>query len=611
MANLVGIDVGSYTTKVVLIERKRAKNILVKSFSFKTPYTSNFSLDYKEFINQLTSFLSPQKWEQAYVGINTCFSPISVLTLDLPRMRRRELNIAVINEARRKIIPPPGADTIFEYAILKEEVIKKNIRYKILVVRTERNFIDEIMRIFDVFPEALPVFISPLCFTFSNLFSSNSPFISKDIALIDMGFTSVNISIFQEGKLSFYRNIKFGLKDVISHFSENLGLKFEEAEVLMREKGIPQVDIDLSDRVKIAEEIMRQKYEASQGESGEEVNVLELRMLWQTEIERVVQEIRRTFVYYKRQEKRNVEGLIFLGGASQVKGLVDFLDTQIGGEIIPLDSLVKENIEIRSDFEKEIPTFAPSISIALSILLAKKEETTINFLPVGLKKREYKLIWQIETVVIGAILLVFSFLGWVKLSVENIALRNKLGKIEKKLKNIPSLLTALENFKRRESLIERKSKVVDYLLKERKDFVPFLEILPDLVPREIFLLSLKIERVEAQTSNFQETFPQVDNNLPQNPQDISQDFPPPSKPVYEKQKSKYIIKIEGATFSDYRTSIRIFREFKKHMEESGYFKNIYLKLPPLEKVSPIIEKKKIVLTEVKFRKFSLEAEIVE
>ena len=609
MANLVGIDVGSYITKVVLIERRRTKKALVKFFSFKTPYTSNFSLDHKEFINQLTSFLPPRKWERVYVGINTCFSPITVLTLDLPKMRKRELNIAVINEARRKVIPPPELDTIFEYAILEEEIVERKARYKILVIRTERNFIDEIMRIFDIFPEASPVFISPLCFTFSNLFLAHLPFINKDIASIDIGFTSMDISIFQKGKLSFYRNIKFGLKDIISHFSESLGLKFEETEALIKKEGIPQIDIDLSDRVKIAEEIMRQKYEISQKVSEERVNILELRMLWQTEIERIVQEIRRTFVYYKQQEKRNVEGLIFLGGASQIKGLVSFLDTQIGGEILPLDLLIKENIEVDSEFEKEIPTFASSVSIALSIPLAKKEEATINFLPVSLKKREYRLIRQIEAIVIGAILLVFSFLGWMKLSVENIALKNKLEKIEKKLKGTPLLLTTLENFKEKESLIKRRSKVIEYLLKERRDFAHFLEILPGLVPKEIFLLSLKIEKVESQTLNSQE-ISQLDNNLQQNPQDTSQDFPS-SESIYEKQKSKYILKIEGATFSDYETLIKITREFKKRMEESGYFEHIHLKLPFLEKISPVIEKEKIVLTEIKFRKFSLEAEIIE
>lgn len=610
MANLVGIDVGSYTTKVVLIERKRIKNVLVKFFSFKTPYTQNFSLDHKEFINQLTSFLPPRKWEKVYVGINTCFSPISVLTLDLPKMRRRELNIAVINEARRKVIPPPEPDTLFEYAILEEATVNKSMRYKILVVRTERNFIDEIMRIFDMFPEASPVFISPLCFTFSSFFSFRSPFINKDIALIDIGFTSMDISIFQRGKLSFYRNIKFGLKDIISHFSDVLGLKFEEVETLVREKGIPQIDIDLSDRVKIAEEIMRQKYEASK--AGEEkVNILELRMLWQTEMERIIQEIRRTFVYYKKQEKRNVEALIFSGGASQVKGLVDFLDTQIGGEIIPLDSLVKENIEVRDDFEKEIPTFASSISVALSIPLAKKEVATINFLPTGLKKREYKLIWQIEVMVVGAIFLVFSFLGWIKLSVENITLRNKLAEIESKLKNMPLLLATLEEFKKRDSLIERRNKVIDYLSKERKDFVCFLEILPNLVPKEIFLISLKISKVEPQSSKSQESISGLDSNLQQNFSTIPQDFSFSPESAHKIQRDKYTIKIEGASFCDYKTLIKLAQEFKKHLEESGYFKNVHLKLPPLEKVSPVIEKKKIVLTEVRFRKFSLEAEIIE
>jgi len=597
MPFLVGIDVGRFSVKVSCIEKKRGKNILVDFFSFRTPYTQKFSLDEKEFINQLVSFLPARMWERAYVGVNIYFSPVSVLTLDLPKMKKKELNMAVITEAKRRIIPPPDVNTLFEYAISEEVKKDHATRYRILVVRTEKNFIDEILHVFEMLGETLPVFISPLCFTLAEFFS---PHLSKekDTAVIDMGFDSIDISILQRGKLSFYRNIKFGLKDITSHFSEVLGLEIKEVEKIIKEKGVPQVDVDLSDRVKIAEEIMRQKYGSL--EKQEEVNILELRMLWQTEMERIIQEIRRTFVYYRRQEERNVETLIFLGGGSKIKGLIEFLNTQIGGEFKNLDSLV--DIEIppaKEEFRKELSVFVPSLSLAIGIPLEKREIETINFLPLSLKRRERRLIWQIEVVVIGAIFLVFSFLGWVRLSVENLTLKNKIKKIDEKLKTIPALLATLNEFKQRGAIIKEKSETVERLLRKRVDFPSLLKEIALRVPQKIFLLSLKIEKKVSfnvlNTSGGEwensEEVRNGNNNFSSSP------------PVY-------MLKIEGGIFSDYEEFIEMVERFKEELERSGYFKGITVKFPPLKKISPIIRKRDFRLTQKEFRRFNLEAEIV-
>ena len=598
MSFLVGVDVGGFSVKVSCIEKKRGKNILVDFFSFRTPYTQKFSLDGKEFVNQLVSFLPARVWERAYVGVNIYFSPVSVLTLDLPKMKKKELNIAVITEAKRRIIPPPEPDTLFEYAISGEIKKDEATHYKILVVRTERNFIDEILHVFEVLEETYPVFISPLCFTLAEFFS---PYLSKekDTAVIDMGFDSIDISILQRGKLSFYRNIKFGLKDITSHFSEVLGLEIEEIERIIKEKGVPQIDVDFSDRVKIAEEIMRQKYGVSKKQ--EEVNILELRMLWQTEMERIIQEIRRTFVYYRRQEERNVETLIFLGGGSKIKGLIEFLNTQIGGELKKLDSLV--DIEVppaKKEFREELSVFTPSLSLALGIPLNKREIETINFLPLSLKKREHKLIWQIEIVVIGAIFLVFSFLGWVRLSVVNLTLKNKIKKIDEKLKTIPTLLATLSEFKQRNAIIKEKSEAIGRLLRERVDFPSLLKDIASRVPKKIFLLSLKIEKKAGlrvlDTSGEQEIGEEAQND--------NSNFSSSSSYFV------YVLKIEGGVFSDYEEFIEVVESFKEELERSGYFKRIIINFPPLKKISPVIRKNNFQLTQEEFRRFDLEAEIV-
>ena len=165
MSRLIGIDIGSRYTKVVQIEPK-AKPCLVNAFFFPTPYSTSEPhsrlkpINAEEFFNQIVPHISLKDLQASRIGINIPSSLITVLVINLPKMSKKELDIAVISEAKRKMIPPYQLNHTFEYLILREIILAKIPRYETLVVRTDKDYIQEVLSIFSVFKEVQPVLIT-------------------------------------------------------------------------------------------------------------------------------------------------------------------------------------------------------------------------------------------------------------------------------------------------------------------------------------------------------------------------------------------------------------------------------------------------------------------
>jgi hypothetical protein len=77
------------------------------------------------------------------------------------------------------------------------------------------------------------------------------------------------------------------------------------------------------------------------------------------------------------------------------------------------------------------------------------------------------------------------------------------------------------------------------------------------------------------------------------------------------QKKKYRMQIKASIFADYERATEVVERFRQLLEDSGYFKNIKMKPPELEKILPLgANVQGFSLTPVKLREFSLEAELV-
>jgi len=590
MADILGIDVGSNAVKVVRLERK-PKLVVVDAFSFPTPYEAPTKVSHKGLYDSISAHIPLRELRSMDVAINIPSSRTIVLVLELPKMGKKEIEVAAVNEARKKMLPTPGPDSIFEYLLLEDVVVGKVTRYEVLIIKTEKTAIEDTLKLFEFFEGVVPALLSPVCYTITNILARDSELYKQNSAFVDMGYESIDITVTKKGKLHFYRNVKFGLKDMIAHFASSLGVKTAEVEKLLHDEGVPEIDIDLKDKVKVAEEIMRQKYEASlKGDATTQgVNLIELRMLWDAEIERLVNEIRRSLIYYNEQTHGSrVDNVFIFGGGAQIKNLVPILKKFFSG-IEALDPLGYMEMNLKAEskkvFEESRLSFSAAASLALSVPLVQRKKEAIDFLPEDIKKQKVVFQRQLSIIFVSIVIFSLTFLSWLKVYMDNNILSGSIQKLDFEAQKSQGVISMLKSSEEQKQEIDVRLKEAQTIASKRIDVKGALSELRRILPREVTLRSLKIGMGDEPGSGL-----------------------PGARGKKAKALRVYHVAIDAFCTADYENGLKIADSLTQALSDSEHFTNVQLTFAPIEAIKPVISQDKVALTSVQVRNFSLSAD---
>ena len=592
---IVGIDIGSIYTKVVELDIK-GKVPLANTFLIPTPLSSNVegkkSIDRDILCQNIIDKIPLHSLNKSLIVISIpILSPV-VTTVILPKMSKRELGVAASIGARRKMVSQPGPDSVFETLFLRE-VIESNIpRYEVLVVREEKEFITMASDLFKKF-NLYPHIVTPICAALGSMFAKKPEYRDKKIAFIDIGYNSINISVNRGANVIFNRNISFGCKDVIEGLSGSLGVTYQQAENILLENGIPNIPFDSKNRVAVAEEIMRQKYEAGrEGRTTDEVNQLELRMLMEQFLERIIQEIRRTFIYFKeRHGTREIEKIFFLGGGALINNLVNLVGIQISPhpEIINISKIT--NVSLKDNtYKDKLILFSGAMALALSATLKAKE--TVNFLPFEFKKKREIILKRFVLSVSCIVIICSFFLGWINLWLISASREKLLKEVNFEIERFRKKQTKTKNIVRMIESIKNREKIVESLIKKKKNFLPILRLLAVKETNQMVFSYLHIGKSE---DNKKGASMGEGNGI------MSE------RGSFSTEASGYAVKLEVDVLGDYEKSCDIMENFISDLKKSFYFKSVSLTIPDFGVVVPIISEDKVVLTKVKWRKFIVKA----
>jgi len=605
MANsTIGIDIGSFYTKVVEIEYKGGRPALSTFFIFKSPFLPSRDsslpgqIDRASFWKQFSSHLSLSRLKKSKVGISLSPGLVSTLVLSLPKIGKCELSQAAIVEAKRKMIPVSGPGHAFEWLLLGEKIAAKIPRYEVLIVRTEKLYIQQIIEL-GKDAGVTPELIAPACGIFSQIIPEEGFKKDEDIAFVEFGARDLNISIHRMKKLIFFRSVTFGMTDIISDLSRKLQVSQDKTEEIIRRDGVPPAALDLTDKVALAEEIMRQKYEAGlkAGEARQknEANPLELRALWQAHIERILHELRRSLAYYKEQsEGRRAESIYLLGGGFQIRNLAEILMKQIGGKwqiVLPF-----KNLEIGAFKEKQFredissaPIFTGATAIALAI--AAKGAPVINFLPLELKRKKILAARFIVLLAGLGSFIVISIFPIVSLMINHRLLKADLQNAELELNKFKSVTGGLNDLKEEQRDINQAFSQIDEAIKKRPDFSYVLKTFARIIPPEILLIQLSISEVNPASGS--------------RGMDVVAQTSPSEK--------KYLLEMKAEVFADFENANIILDNLQSQLASLSCFRDINISPLKLEEILPRINQDKgqgFSLTLPGARPFSLTAEII-
>mgnify|MGYP001605656303 FL=1 len=559
MASIIGIDIGSSLVKLVEIEAK-PKLRLINTVLFPTPK------DIKSIWDEINKHLSLKKLGASIVGVSLPNSAVSVISLLLPRMNKSDLVQAAITEAKRRIIPLSNPNHIFEYSLSARTVVSGIPKTGVLVIRTDKDYIRNLL---NLLREAgiTPAFITPGSCSVPNIIPKNLLAKDEDALFVDIGAASLSMHICKEGRLAVTRDITYGINDIIQDLSQQLNLSRQIIENAVREHGVPQASLDIKDKVAAAEEVMRQKYAAGNSSLEAGVNLLELRILWQTHIDRIVQELRRSFIYYKEQSGgRKIEYIYFLGGGSRIKNLVDTVSGSIGGRcgIIP------------SPFAgaSSEPVFANALSLALSIASAEYKHTLINFLPPELKKEKTAGLRRFGLFAASAGLMAVFAIASLNMFISSRLLGTSFKETEFELNRLKNTADRLKMLERQESGVKNLAAQIETILKSKQDFSLILKELNRLTPESVLFARVSISKGGQGGDSVSET-----KMMPGYGQGLS------GQQKVSSPAGGYTAEIKAQVFADYENALKIIGEFKKNLASSRYFSGLESAPLELERIS--------------------------
>ena len=385
---------------------------------------------------------------------------VEVRRISVPYMPENELRNALKWEAHDVISLNLDQDP-WDFAVIGEKEDQDGAKKAIvLIAAAKKALIDEIISIVkEVGLTPASINITPFCL-WSAIKLQKGELAADTIAIVDIGASKTNISIFKNGTLEFTRQVKVGGSTITEAMSG----------VLVSDRGRLEISIPDAERIKKEHGIP----DEGTNEVAGEVALAQLLPMVRPILERLVSEIKRSFDYYSSQFDGNkVKHIILTGGGGELKKLDKFLSNYLGIEVKRMPVPVPFEPEA-AKAEKERPsgdcgTFATALGAAIG------GDKGVNLLPheFRVKKAEFiqKVSLRMVAVTVTALFLV-SYL-FISLQVGNLRAQiRQTGDLNAVISEVEAINSKLVQRKQLFSEIKKGETLMVELLKELSNITP-------------------------------------------------------------------------------------------------------------------------------------------
>ncbi len=338
-SSIVGVEIGTYSTKIVQLRRERERAVLetygeLLNAGYQAPEDQRGFL--KQADNAVAGMVSDILREAGATARAAVFSaPVAasfVTTIKLPKMSLRELNEAVPLEAR-KYVPIPLSEVLLDWSVFSTPETDPS-QVEILLVAVPSQIVEKFKRVAalaNLNLHALEI----------ETFSMIRALIASDrtsTAIIDLGHQSTTVNIAAEGSLKMSRSVNRGMGALTAALERGLQVNNERAEAVKRQIG-------LSDR------------------AGEQ----EIVSLLTPHVEALLAEADRLIETYNRRSSQKVQKIMLTGGGANLPGIVEYAALKFGIEVSRPSPF--RRIVIPPFMEPMLREIGPSFSVAVGLAL--------------------------------------------------------------------------------------------------------------------------------------------------------------------------------------------------------------------------------------------------
>jgi len=343
--NLLGLDIGSQSIKMVDIEKTRSGYQLKALGLGLIPaecIVDKDIMDNETVVDTVKNLRENLKVRAR--GSATAISGHSVIVkkAELPLMSEGELRQTLPIEAEQYI--PFDMNDVYLDTFILGESIERSDMMDVLFVAAKRELVDE-------YASAVrnaglkPMLIDIDVFSLETMYEVNYPDAPESIvALVDAGASMINVNVIKDGMSIFARDISMGGRQLTERIQREFNVSFERAENIKTGANIEGIDLE------------------------------KINYIFKMAAETYVQEIRRTLDFFlSTMVNENIEKIYMSGGSSRIPGLVKLLEKQME---IPVEMVNPFNNITWDDriFDPEYMAYiAPQMAVAVGLALRRAD----------------------------------------------------------------------------------------------------------------------------------------------------------------------------------------------------------------------------------------------
>jgi len=349
---ILGIDFGYYSVKLIVVDNNKVhafgeESIIkdVSSFDPNKIEVSHWVSSFENLCEKLNINLNKiDKVVSSISGTKVAIKPMTTL-----EMEESELINTLTFEAK-KHIPLDGSEPVIDYHILGQNT-KEIDKINLILVATTQKIIrahDSILKkckiknsIFDTDPIAL-----------LNCYKHNYEVPKDDVdVLVNIGFLTTTILIYGDNQELLTREISIGAHHVNLAIMDLSNIDYHAAEKNKIDKGMDVFELNES-----------------------ESNSSSIQISQRNIISELSDEIRKTLRYYMKSKVGSSYNKFYIsGGLSNMKGLVNSLNTSLNVEFLALDPF--KNIDCSDNNIENFSSYVVSMGL---ILRAHLKDNKVN-----------------------------------------------------------------------------------------------------------------------------------------------------------------------------------------------------------------------------------------
>jgi type IV pilus assembly protein PilM len=344
--DVIGLDIGASSIKIAqLTQTKKGAELRAFGVLPLAPevIVDGAIMDAEVVVDTIQQAVKQFKAKGKYAAISVSGHSVIVKKIIVANMSRDELAGAIETEAQQ-YIPFDIEDVNVDFQILESNETVQEGEMAILLVAVKKEKVDEHI---ELIKEAKldPIVVDVDAFAVENAFELNyevDP--NLVIGLVDIGASTMNINILQDGVSSFVRDISIGGDHYTEAIQKEFNVNFEMAERLKRGQlveGIAQEDV---------------------------------LAIVNTVSDDIAVEIQRSFDFFRASTMDvAIDKLYLSGGCSLFGGIERFFEEKLGVEVEimnPFRNIVKNARRFDMDYLESI---APQAAVAIGLALRRLE----------------------------------------------------------------------------------------------------------------------------------------------------------------------------------------------------------------------------------------------